>query len=481
MTKEEFKEEIELVIIKDMVKDVNKMLGASKTAFLSTSLLLKLKPVFVAVEDEYATLPKASTIEDLDDIFKAYIPFDDPTIVIFEIAFNNKKTLKRALKLATKHGSYFAFHYIKHLHATLAQVNTVAYQQAIMKAVKDKEHPFAIASSAIDRSTTTNALKTLKASGVNIKGLSDVVEPLTTSSLDNELEALANEMSDKSVTKIPKFIRKLRIKPIEHIDEALEVVSDHAQGAGSFGYESGASKESIIVDLSQAMAHTLSSSCKGTAVGDIMAASFESNHIDALWFDNLGKSLASQIIEKSHEGYASWGNLSKTKRHLYHSPIRISSEHKLNLYVTIDQSGSVSTGDLQKILSIFEQYSHLISSAVVMHHTGAVIQQYSLDDSYGDLTEHPEFDASFACRHGNGGTSHLDCVKRIAKHIRKNDVDPERAIWLSFSDNYSDLEDVCVTEHEIMDKLEKYFVRDSNGKDVNLRCIPGKSHNITTP
>jgi len=481
MTKQEFLIELKAIVITGMVKEVNIMLGASKAAFLSTSLLLKLQPTFVAIESPYARLPKASTIEDLDEIFKAYIPIDDPSLLVFEIAYDSKKTIKRALKLAEKHTAYFAFHYIKHLHATLAQVNTTAYVQAMIKQVAGKEHPFLLASAVIDRSMSDMALKTLAAAGVNTRPYENVIEHMETTNIAEELELLASAMESKVITKIPGYIRKLRIKPIDNIAELLEVVANHGQGQGEFGYQQGQRTASVIVDLSQALNHTLSSSCKGTAVGDLMATSFEANHIDALWFDDLTKTVLSSVIEKSNEGYASWGNLSKTKRHLYHSPVRINTDHKLQLYVTIDQSGSVSTGDLQKILSVFEQYSHLISQAVVMHHTASVIQQYELDDSYGELIDHPEFKAAFACRHGDGGTSHGDCVKRIAKHITKNNIDPERAIWLSFSDGYSDLEDVCMTEHSIMDKLEKFFIRDSRGRNIILHTIPGKNHNIVTP
>jgi len=481
MTKQEVLTELSSEIIQHMVRDVNVMLGNKKTAFLSTSLMLKLKPTFVAIESEYAKLPRASTLEDLDEIFVSRIPFEDPTTVIFELHYDSKKTLKRALKLAIKHSEYFAFHYVKHLHATLAQVNTTAYLQALMKTVKDKESPFAIAGTVVDRSMTDMALKTLQAAGVDTKHLSKVTEGMTTSSIDDEIALVSEDVASKSVTKIPKYIRKIRIKPIESISDMVEAISDHSQGVGSFGYSQGASKEAVIVDLSTSINHTISSSCKGTSVGNLMSVAFESNHIDALWFEDLSKTLASQIIEKSHEGYSSWAGLSNTKRHLYHSPIRVSSDHKLELYVTIDQSGSVSTADLQKILSVFEQYSHLISKVTVMHHTAAVIQQYTLTDDYGDIVDHPEFDAAFACRHGNGGTSHLDCVKRIAKHIRKHNVDPERALWLSFSDGYSDLEDVCVSEFDIMDKLEKFFIRDSRGRDIVLRTIPGRNTNIVTP
>ena len=481
MTKDEFLKELNTVIIKGMVKDVNLMLGNSKTAFLSTSLLLKLKPVFVAIESPDAKLPKASSLEDLDEVFKSYIPFEDPSICIFELYYDSKKTLKRVLKLATKHSNYFAFHYLKHLHATIAQVNTPAYIQALMKTAGDKSNPFLAAATITDRSMTSMALKTLSAAGVSIGKLDTVTEGMETGSLEEEILLVTSNMESKQVTKIPKFIRKLRIKPLETIQDIIDVTADHAQGVGEFGYTRGEAKANVIVDLSQTLSNSLASSCKGTAVGDLMAAAFEANHIDALWFESLSKSVVSQILEKSNEGYSSWGNISKTKRHLYHSPIRVSQEHKLMLYVTIDQSGSVSTGDLQKILSVFEQYSHLISKAVVMHHTAAVIQQYELDDSYGDIADHPEFDAAFACRHGNGGTSHLDCVNRITKHITKNHIDPERALWLSFSDGYSDLEDVCISQSDIMDKLEKYFIRDTKGRDIKLHCIPGKNHNIVTP
>jgi len=481
MNKQEYIKELKTVIIQDMVKDVNSMLGASKTAFLATSLLLKLQPIFSVVECKHATLPKASTIEDLDAVFRSYVPFSDPTVVVFELHYNNKKTLKRALKLASKFSTYFSFHYIKHLHATLAQVNSHAHIQAMMRSVKDKESPFLIVSAAIDREMTTLALKTLHSAGQPTGIMEKVTEGLTTKSATTEMIKIAADMAEKVITKIPKYILNLRIKPIEHLEEVREVCASHVQGQGWSGYSKGETSASVLVDLAQAISHTVASSCKGTAVGDLMATSFEANKINALWFEDLTRVTVSSVLQKSHEGYSSWGNLSKTKRHMYHSPVRISEDHKLVLYVTIDHSGSVSTGDLQKILSVFEEYSHLISSAVVMHHTSAVIQQYVLDDSFGDIAEHPEFKAAFATRSGNGGTSHLDCVKRIADHLEQSGTDPEKAIWLSFSDGYSDLEDVCVSYYDTIDKLETYFIRDSSGRDINLECIPGINYNIETP
>ena len=481
MKKSEAISELEIVIIKEMVKEVNSMLGTNPTAFLSTSLLLKLQPQFVVTESPYAKLPKASSMEDLDSIFRSFVPFDNPSAVIFELFYDSKKTLKRALTLAAKHSSYFSFHYIKHLHGTLAKSTTTAYIQAIMKQVADKASPFTIAGIAVDRQLNTLALKTLAAAEVDTRAFSQLIDTMKTTDLNEELAAISIDFDNLTVTKIPKYIKKLRLVPIEHIAEALEIVSVNEQGMGDYGYSKGATKAHVVVDLATSLAQTISSSCKGTDVGNLMATSFESSHIDALWFDNLNRSLVSQLLAKANEGYSTWANISKTKRHMYHSPIRVSSEHKLQLYVTIDHSGSVSTGDLQKVLSVFEQYSHLISSAVVMHHTTNILQQYTLTDAYGDIAEHPEFAAAFACRHGDGGTSHLDCVNAIAKHITKHDIDPTKALWLSFSDGYSDLEDVCMSQSAVLSKLDTYFIRDSHGRDINLRLIPGISHNVVTP
>lgn len=481
MNKQEAIDELEKLITKDMLKYTNEMLGNKPTSFLSTSLMMHLKPQFIVIEDEYATLPKASTLEDLDEIFNCYVPFDMPDTIVFELYYDSKKTLKRALKLASKHSKYFAFHYIKHLHGSLLKVNTSAYIQSLMKEVKDITEPFTAVSIAVDRNLNNLALETLHKTSTNFKDLENVIETNGSMSLTEDLQKIASTFKEKRVTKIPKYIRKLRIKPIEHIDEVLEVIADHEQGYGDFGYSLGADKASVIVDLAQTIMHNISISCKGTDVGNLMATSFESTHIDALWFEKLNKSLASQIIEKSNEGYSSWQNISKTKRHIYTSPIRVNEDHKLMLYVSLDVSGSVSTGDLQKILSIFEQYSEDIAKVVVMQHTTNVIQQYELTDEYGDIVEHPEFKNAFATRHGNGGTSHLDVVNRIAKHVKKNNVDPERAIWLSFSDGYSDLEDVCISQSEVLEKLDTYFIRDSKGRDIKLNTIPGINYNIVTP
>jgi len=109
-----------------------------------------------------------------------------------------------------------------------------------------------------------------------------------------------------------------------------------------------------------------------------------------------------------------------------------------------------------------------------MHHTAAVIQQIAIEAT--DIEQTPEFIQAFATRSGDGGTSHLDCFHRTQKLADKGKIDPDTTIVLSFSDNYSDIED-CINKYPVMRQLDTYWIRDSNGRDINTRIAGGT--NIT--
>jgi len=476
--------ELESSILQRMLKDVNKMLGQKQSAsFLSTSLMLKLRPMFVLRQSDEVKVHKTLNIEDLDDVFNSIVVFDEPDVVVFELYYKNKKSIKRLIKLAIKHAEYFAFHYIKALVGSVEQVHTKAFIQSNLKLVGGKANAFEVVANGVDIYLNTRAMEVLDATdGYNTILLKTVVpiHQLTDTPLDIKevILAIGNKYETMSVTKIPKRIRKTKLKALSHIDEELVAISNHNQEEGKFGYLKGATKESVVVDLSITLDSILSSSCKGTGVGDLLAQSFTSVKVDAIWFENLSKSLASMIIEKSNEGYSSWGSVNAKKRHLYTSPIRVSEDKKLSLVVSIDVSGSISTADLQKILGIFEEYSETIRRVTIMQHTSAVIQEATIDDP-SDIQGNEDFQRMLGQRHGNGGTSHLDVFKRTQKLFDKNpELLPEDTIFLSFSDNYSDIEDTFY-KYPIMDKLDCYWVRDTHGRDVNIRLIGGT--NIVTP
>ncbi len=468
MKKQVYINEIEQLVLKQMIKEVNKMLGQAKaTSFLSTSLLLKFLPTFVAIQSDNAIVSKTSQLVDLDDNLNVYIPFSEPTVVVFELYYANKKSLKRLHNLAVKHTELFSFYYIKYMLAAVGQMTSTSFIQSKLSLVSGKANSFEIVSTAVDHYLNGEAIKVLQAAGYDT-AFTDILD--STSNLDGHITQIASNYADLQHTKIPSYIRKLRLANGAHIDGELNTHSDHKPGQGQYSYQKGAAKANVVVDLSIQLTNTIASSCKGTGVGNLFATTFDTVSVNAEWFEDLARSLTSTIIEKSSEGYSSWGNLSKTKRHLYPSPIRISNDKKLDLVVFIDHSGSVSTGDLQKILGVFTGYSHLINRVTVMHHTSAVLQEITIEAE--DIGQTPEFIQAFATRSGSGGTAHIDCFRRTQKLADKGKIDPDTTIILSFSDNFSDIEDT-IHKYPVIKQMAKYWVRDNCGRDVNTRIAGG--------
>jgi len=157
------------------------------------------------------------------------------------------------------------------------------------------------------------------------------------------------------------------------------------------------------------------------------------------WFHLLKGSLQALVRHHTNRSDQTWGKLKSKFRHISPMPGRIYYEDNLAAIISIDQSGSMSDSDLKKInFVINELVEKTVFVDIIIHdHKIAEIKRFQKHDK---LSISEFIQKRIAC----GGTSHKEVFEAIREIKEKH---PKlKFTYLSFSDNYSDIEQVYDTE-----------------------------------
>ena len=474
MTPQEFIATTEKEIFSQMLRDTNELFGQSKAASLFISLFSTVRCKIVVEQCDDLEGPfKKLDLEDLTESVTTNIEGDDITYRFF---YKNEKHLKHLHKVATKYPMYFTYQYFKHIYTLLTLTSTQAHQAAMFRLVQDKEHPFYLIDLANTYAINKQVHRMLSIVGQTKKW--EQVKQLIQLYKNQELVTQAEILADMAQNAPDLRIQKARGKYTQVITPDLTYITETKvpaeQNKNFKGADSIDKQERSLVAISNQLHHSISTSTKGTAIGEVFQMVFDAIKVDVLWFDKLKRTLNTQVFNKTQNGYASWENLSATYRHIYTAPIQKSEDKKVKFIISIDTSGSMHTEDLQKIFGIMKDKSKQIAEIHVMHHTTDVVAQFHVKHAE-DIQLDRMFKTAFGCRHADGGTSHKEVFNRIKE---LNLPDPEQWIYISVSDNYSDIEST-INIYPIMQKITSVWVQTSDGRDLNPQIVKGT--HVTLP
>lgn len=186
----------------------------------------------------------------------------------------------------------------------------------------------------------------------------------------------------------------------------------------------------------------------------------KSKKTNVLWFDKLKTSYFNIVNKKTKKYLTNWSNLNNKTRHLYKAPSKRNIEEQLNLILSIDNSASMSIDSLSKLLYIIEQKINKINKITILIHDTKIVN--ILEDSKNKK----EILDAVKKRHASGGTSH----KEIFSYIEENFNKHKNYIYISFSDNHSDIENIYF-QYPKLNKINKIWLN-SEGRHVK-NIIPG--------
>lgn len=468
----EFIQTTEKEIFSQMLRDTNELFGQSKAASLFISLFSTVRCKIALTQCDDLEGPfKHLELSDLTESVTTNVEGNDIT---FRFFYKNEKHLKHLHKIACKYPMYFTYQYFKHIYSLLTLTQTNAHKAAMFRLVHDREHPFYLIDLANTYAINKQVHRMLNAVSKTEKQkkweqVKDLIRLYPNNpDLTTQPEILADMAQQAPFLRIKKArgnYTQVITPDLTYITEPKIPANENHNFKGADSIDK---QERSLVAISNQLHHSISTSTKGTSIGEVFQTVFDAIKVDVLWFDKLKKNINTQVFNKTNNGYASWENLSSTYRHIYKAPIQKSEDKKVKFIISIDTSGSMHTEDLQKIFGIMQDKSKQIAEIHVLHHTTDVIKQFHVKHA-DDIQLDRMFKTAFGCRHANGGTSHKEVFNRIKE---LNLPDPEQWIYISVSDNYSDIEST-INIYPIMKQISSVWVETSDGRTLNHAIVPG--------
>ena len=481
MTEKEFLKETENFVYKEVAKNTNLILGKDKTASLSTGLFLKL-PIEIKLEKTDKPIPKLyKELKSFRNYFGAYTKMEDSATVYFTFMYHTEKDLNAISNHLHRHGIFFAFVYLHEIQHILRKHITSSYETMMMRIAKDIPEPQVHHLTNIAEDHAINySLKDLfvispskqvRNTWPSIEAIGQYDESYHEKKM-SDIEILKDLLKRKKLpTNTPISANMCKVScdgkdSIEEIDPGAPGKSEDT-GDGDKADDKGKKPGKIdkcdttaddldqsLADLSESLQDIITSNTKGTAAGDLFADLFAGIKVETGWFKKIKSSFKRKVYYMTHDYTTNWANLNNTFRRIYKSPKKHFVDDKVNIVLSVDHSGSMATEDLQKLLYLMESESSRIGSLTVLIHDTRIVKEFVLESEY-DIGKSPEFKEALATRYVSGGTSH-DCVFNHIQNEMKFD-DPSKVIYMSFSDNYSDIEQT-VFKYPIMRKMTNYWI-----------------------
>jgi predicted metal-dependent peptidase len=231
----------------------------------------------------------------------------------------------------------------------------------------------------------------------------------------------------------------------------------------SDGDQSGSGGENIqdIVEVMENTKNDLLSKTKGSAAQSLFEKIGVSYDVPTDWFRYLKSSVFNVAQRYTNNHDQTWSKLKNKFRHVASLPGRIYYEKQLAVVISIDQSGSMSNADLEKINYVVSELGkQTIFTEILLHDSVVAERQRFYGKKFLGIREF------ITTRAACGGTSHKE-VFHILNEIKKENP-KYKLLYISFSDNYSDIEEVY--DPEIFRNVISYWITTDENRSVN---VPG--------
>ena len=433
MTIQEFLSQAESPIFKEVAKATNQLTGQSKTSSMIANLFVNLP---IKIEARFiADLPKpAKKLNALDEFVTAYLKHDDTSKVMIAFFYSSEKHLTKIFKRIEKYPTYFAYLYMREALKVSRLMNTKTHYTMMSNIIKHKapslnpERHYVLSIQACDYVVNDTLHQLFKSSAIanKLDEIFEVANYKSSWSGKSEMDVLTELLTNYSPSNEPFPIGDFMYDP-----ESNLTYPGNFDGAISHN-------EALVTDLGESVTNALATMSRGTGSAAIFEASFASKKVKTGWFKKLTNKFTKDVHYMTNTFRSEWSSLNITYRHKFKAPKHTHEDHKLSVILSIDHSGSVSTEGLSKLLYLFSKHSKRISDLYIIIHDDDIVKEFHIQSDF-DVSADPEFIQALGNRIACGGTSHFKVFSRIAELLKSKTIDPSKSLYISFSDNYSDI------------------------------------------
>lgn len=389
------------------------------------------------VEARYIeTMPKPTKkLNALDEYVHAYVKHDDTSTVYIAFFYSDVKHFKRILKSINKHPEFFVYLYMREALKLVRLMNTKTHYDMMSSIIKHNnpsisvESHYALSQSACNFAVNATIKQLFKGSALSTK--------FNTISEGQQYDTEYDTMSEMDILKDLIIINPAASPAPTKLDPTFSY-DEWSNQIFSCADNLILTDESILTDLGESIATQLATMSQGTSSASIFSEFFTAKKVSTGWFKKLAGKFNTEVYHMTNTFTSQWSSLNVTYRHKFKAPSVKYEDNKLSVVLSIDHSSSVSTEGLQKLLYLFEKHSNKITQLFILVHDTEVVKQFKLESDY-DIKSNPQFVEALSHRFAVGGTSHYDVFKNIDIMLANKTIDPTKTIYISFSDNYSDI------------------------------------------
>jgi len=448
----------ERYIYKEVAKELNQMYGQTATAPMSVGLFLKV-PIRIQLIQQPSVNHK-----ELMQSFSGYTKLGNEVEIFFDFFYSDEESLKTLTRLIEKHSSFWAYVYQHELLHILLKHITKPFDSRMLRIARGCKPQ-------LDETIIHFYINAAEDYFINYS-IKDIIQTTLSNGFNTFIyKVLYNNSYHEAKLSDIDILRKI-LDELKITSQSLgngysvqttessngnKTISITKDGTGSGSNNKSTENDSglsdtELADLASSVNNIIQSHAKGSTSADILNEKFSSIRVNTDWFKKLRTQFKRDVYYATHDYYTKWTNLNNKYRQIFKSPKKYFLDSKLEIVLSIDQSGSMPQDSLQKLLYLMEGEGKKISKLTVLIHDTEVTETFILDSDYGIHTN-PNFETALATRYQSGGTAHTECFKWLQENIK----DPSKTIYMSFSDNYSDIS-TAIKQYPIMRLLTSYFI-----------------------
>ena len=224
-----------------------------------------------------------------------------------------------------------------------------------------------------------------------------------------------------------------------------------------------------VGELARSVANGLTQKIKGTGAAQLFRDLGAPLEVVVDWVQTLMSRVNTEVKKITDRTFTSWQRLKNKYRHIAHLPVVKYYDNVFDAVVSIDQSGSMSDNDLRKINYVLKELAQKSQRLHVIIHDFD-IADYQVFENFEDR----KIEEYLRKRRAAGGTSHKEVFEKIHELAQEN----SSLLYLSFSDNYSDIEEY-IDKIQYCDTIEEfYWIMTEGGRMLN--GVPGVQIDIET-
>lgn len=437
-TYKQFMYEIPHYIYSEVAKSVNQLCGLSKTSSMIANLFTTL-PLQIELRHITNQPKPRKKLNALEEFTHAYLKHDDSTKVIIAFWYDSEKHIKRITKAINKHPEFFAYLYMREALKLTRRMNTATHYRMMSSIIK-YNNPAIVGTEHYKYSiqacnyAVNDTLRQLFAVSPLANKFNTIIE-------GQAYDATYATLSEMDI--VAKLATANIVTPYD--DDGEEIIDDDFSYNHMLNTLLPASidgaipvDEHIQTDLGETLENHLGGMSRGTGSAAIFGQFFTAKKVSTGWFKKLAAKFSKDVYYMTNTFKSQWSSLNITYRKQFKAPNTSYEDNKLSVILSVDHSGSVSTEGLQQLLYLFEKQSKRITNLMVLIHDTEIVREFTIKSDF-DIKSNPDFLAALSHRYAVGGTSHSHVFSRINDMLTTKQIDPTKSIYISFSDNFSDI------------------------------------------